>query len=292
MSEAVLTPRHAWQPLTPRGVAAFAPATFTRLFLTQLAVATLVALAVVWFLNTEWFPMIRAAIGKLPDTSAIYSGELRWPGESPARLAENRLLSLTVDAEDAGETSQSADVAVVLHKNHVSFCSLLGCWPVDYPRGTIVGLNRPELEPWWGAWHWSILAVVALLVVAGLMVSWFVLATVYFPFAKLAAFYGDRELTWAGSWRLAGAALLPGAFLNIAGLFFYSIHALDLIHLGLIYLLHIVCGWVFIVASPFFLPKEMVVVVEKNPFVPVLETKPEAKEESKPANPFTGSGPT
>ena len=123
------------------------------------------------------------------------------------------------------------------------------------------------------------------------MVSWLVLATIYFPFAKLAAFYADRELTWAGSWRLAGAALLPGAFLNIAGLFFYSVHALDLIHLGLIYLLHIVCGWVFIAASPFFLPKEMAVVAPENPFVPEPETKPDEKVESKPANPFTGSGP-
>ena len=290
MSEAVLTPRHAWQPLTPRGVAAFAPATFARLFLAQLAVAALVALAAVWFLHAEWFPVVRAAIGKLPAGSMIQNGALRWSGETPAHLAENRLLSLVVDAEDAGETGQSADVAVVLRKNYFTVCSLPGCWRVDYPPGWRVGLNRPELEPWWGAWHWPILAVVALLLIAALMVCWFVLATIYFPFAKLAGFYADRELTWAGSWRLAGAALLPGAFLNIAGLFFYSVHALDLIHLGLIYLLHIVCGWVFIAASPFFLPKEpALAAASQNPFVPAPE--PETKPEPKPENPFGSSGP-
>ncbi len=290
MSEAVLTPRHAWQPLTPRGVAAFAPATFARLFLAQFAAAALVALAVVWFLHAEWFPVVRAAIGKLPADSLIQGGTLRWPAATPAPLAENRLLSLVVDAADAGETGRSADVTVVLHKNYFKICSLAGCWRVAYPPAWRVGLNRPELEPWWGAWHWPVLAVVALLVMVALLAGWCLLATIYFPFAKLAGFFADRELTWAGSWRLAGAALLPGAFLNIAGLFFYSIHALDLIHLGLIYLLHIVCGWVFIAASPFFLPKESALAAASpNPFVPApqSETKPEQKLE----NPFGSSGP-
>lgn len=292
MSEAVLTPRHAWQPLTPRGVAAFAPATFTRLLLAQLAVAALVGLAVIWFVHVEWFPVVREAIRKLPDDSMIQGGALRWPAATPAPLAGNRMLALVVDAEDAGETGRSADVTVVLHKNHVTICSLAGCWQVRYPAGWRVGLNRPELEPWWGAWHWPILALVAVLVMVALLAGWFLLATIYFPVAKLAGFYADRELTWPGSWRLAGAALLPGAFLNMAGLFFYSIHALDLIHLGLIYLLHIVCGWVFIAASPFFLPREPAVVAAAlNPFV--SPAPPQTGPSPKPGteNPFSSPGP-
>lgn len=292
MSETVLTPRHAWQPLTPRGVAAFAPATFTRLFLAQLTVAALVGLAVIWFLHAEWFPVVRQAIGKLPDDSMIQGGALRWTGATPAILAENRMLALVVDVEDAGGTGRSADMTIVLHKNRLTFCSLAGCWEVGYPAGWRVGLNRPELEPWWGAWHWPILAVVVLLVMVALLAGWAVLATVYFPFAKLAGFFADRELTWAGSWRLAGAALLPGAFLNMAGLFFYSIHALDLIHLGLIYVLHIVCGWVFIAASPFFLPKEPAVAAAAlNPFVSPAPPEPGPPSKPELENPFSSPGP-
>src|SRR5215831_1390432 len=60
-----------WLPLTPRGVAAFARASWWRLLLVQFIFATLVAAAVVWFLDTAWFPTIHNAIRKLPARGEI-----------------------------------------------------------------------------------------------------------------------------------------------------------------------------------------------------------------------------
>ena len=73
----------AWQPLTVRGVAAFASATLGRLLLVQFIVALLAAGTVVWFLQRAWFPTIGEAIRQLPPQGEIRSGRLDWPGPSP-----------------------------------------------------------------------------------------------------------------------------------------------------------------------------------------------------------------
>ena len=64
-------PAVAWQPFTPRGIAAFAHATFGRLFLLQVVFALLAAGAVIWFLRTAWCPPVREAIRNLPASGAI-----------------------------------------------------------------------------------------------------------------------------------------------------------------------------------------------------------------------------
>ena len=61
----------AWEPLTPRGVAAFARAKLGRLLFVQFIVALLAAVAVVWFLDDGCFPTIGAAIRSLPATGDI-----------------------------------------------------------------------------------------------------------------------------------------------------------------------------------------------------------------------------
>ena len=64
-------PQHAWQPFTPRGVAAFAHSSATRLLAVQLVVAALVALSVTWFLSVAWIPVIEEGIRALPETGEI-----------------------------------------------------------------------------------------------------------------------------------------------------------------------------------------------------------------------------
>ena len=73
----------AWQPLTPRGVAAFARAPLMRLLLVQFIFALLAAIAVVWFLRTAWFPTVREAIENLPAQGEMKSGKLEWTADSP-----------------------------------------------------------------------------------------------------------------------------------------------------------------------------------------------------------------
>src|SRR5579859_4979404 len=92
----------AWQPLTPRGVAAFADATFGRLFLFQGVVAALSALVVVWFVATHWFPTIKGGIDRLPAHGSIQAGQLNWGGDSPRLLAESRFLALVIDLQHGG----------------------------------------------------------------------------------------------------------------------------------------------------------------------------------------------
>ena len=76
-------PAFAWEPITPRGVAAFARASFERLFVVQAVVALLGAAAVVWLLSDGIFPTIDAAIGELPEAGQIHSGKLDWRDDSP-----------------------------------------------------------------------------------------------------------------------------------------------------------------------------------------------------------------
>jgi hypothetical protein len=117
---AVDAPRpRAWQPFTPRGIAAFAPASFGRLFAFQVAVALLTGGVVVWFLSTVWFPVARESIQNLTGEGAIRAGRLDLPDVGVQRLVTNRFLTLAIDVDSARRHDYSADVFVVLRRAHV-----------------------------------------------------------------------------------------------------------------------------------------------------------------------------
>ena len=124
----------AWQPLTLRGVAAFARASFGRLLLVQLIVALLAAGTVVWFLHHAWFPAVSDAVRALPTEGAISSGRLNWPVSSPAWLAEGRFLALVVDLEHAGEARSPAHVQIEFGRTDFKVYSLFGSLRIAYPR--------------------------------------------------------------------------------------------------------------------------------------------------------------
>lgn len=68
---------------------------------------------------------------------------------------------------------------------------------------------------------------------------------------------------------------MAGAFL------LYAFGAVDFFQFGLLYLLHIVAGWIFVFTSPFFLPKLQATPATSNPFG--------TPEEAKGPNPFERS---
>ncbi len=245
----------AWQPLTPGGVAAFATASLSRLFIVQFVVALLAAAVVVWFLQAAWFPLLTAAILQLPDQGRIRAGQLEWPGPSPVVLAQGHFLALTVDLNHEGEARSPAHVQVEFGRADFKIFSLLGYLQGHYPRRWPVAFNRPELLPWWGAWSPALLALAAGATIAGLLLVWAVLATVYSVPAWLLAFFADRDLPWRGSWRLAGAALLPGALLMTGAILLYGFGGLDLVQLAFTVGLHFLVGWAYLFASPFWLPR-------------------------------------
>ncbi|MGA2786011.1 MAG: hypothetical protein ABSF60_00645 [Verrucomicrobiota bacterium] len=256
----------AWEPLTPRGVAAFAHARFSRLLLVQFVVASLAAATIVGFLSNGCFPTVRAAIRNLPATGAIRSGQLDWPGNLPQDLAEGRFLAFIVDPNHSGQIHSPADVQLEFGRDTLRVFSLLGYAEWNYPSDWIIAFNRTELEPLWGAWEPEWLAISLLAVVAGLMLLWAALATVYFLPAWLIGFFANRNLDFRGSWKLAGAALMPGALLLTAAIGLYDFAALDLIQFCFLFGMHFALGWIYLFLSQLFLPRIDSTPPKGNPF--------------------------
>ena len=259
------TPRpRAWQPFTPRGIAAFAPATFARLFGFQVLVALLAGATVMWFLHTAWFPVAAESIRNLRGEGAIRGGRLEIPDYGAQRLVTNGFLTLSIDIETDRRHDYSADVFAILRRSNVEVCSLAGCLQLPYPvRET--PFTRLELEAQWGAWKPFLLGIAGITTAFAVLFSWWILATVYFLFVRLLAFFQDREVTLGGSWRLCCAALLAGTVFLLLGIVGYGFGVLELIPLLLIAALHIVIPWVLIPFATFALPR--VTPKQANPFV-------------------------
>ena len=259
-------PQIAWQPLTSRGVAAFARASLRRVLLVQLIVALLAAGTAVWFLHGCWFPTIAEAIRGLPAQGDIQAGILNWTAPSPERLAEGRFLAITVDLTHTGEARSPAHIQVEFGQTNFTAYSLLASFQSPYPRSGALTFNRTGLWPWWGAWAPAILALAAGSVVAGLMVIWAALATLYCLPVWLIGFFGDRDCSLGRSWRLAGAALMPGALLMCAASCMYGWGTLDLLSLAVTAGMHLLVGWAYLLVSPLRLPRRPAVVAKGNPF--------------------------
>src|SRR5215471_8321763 len=152
----------AWQPLTPRGVVAFAQAPVGRLLLVQLAFAIEAAVAVVWFVRTNWFPVVSEAIRRMPEQGQIRGRRLEWHGDSPMTLSENRFLAVTVDLKHEGQARSPAHLQAEFGENSLKVLSLFGFWEGRYSRQWRIAFNRQELQPWWGAWAPALLALTAI----------------------------------------------------------------------------------------------------------------------------------
>jgi hypothetical protein len=261
------SPPFAWQPLTPHGVAAFAQASFGRLLLVQSIVALLAAIAVALAIHSAWFPVINEAISHLPAQGEIRSGRLDWRGDSPVTLAEGRSLAFAVDLKHEGKARSPAHLEVEFGQTDFKIFSLFGFAQSNYPRAWLIAFNLPELKPRWGAWAPVLLALAIGAVIVALLLSWAFLATLYLGVPWLIAFFANRALGLGGAWRLAGAALLPGALFFSGSIILYGLGALDLIRLLAAAAVHFVIGWLYLAISPFFLPRHPEAAAQKtNPF--------------------------
>ena len=263
--------RTAWEPLTFRGVAAFAHARLRRLLLVQLIVALLVGGGVAWLLHDDFFPAVSSAIAQLPDQGEIRRATLDWRGESPQLLADGRFLSVAVDLEHSGEVRSLAHFQFEFGRTNLLVHSLLGYASGNYPDDWIIAFNHVELEPRWGAWRPTLLALAMAGVAVYLLATWFVLATLYCGPVWLLGFFANRDLDLRASWKLAGAALMPGAFAMLAVILFYGLGLLDLVQMGFAFALHLLLGWVYLGLSTFFVPRIGAVPPGTNPFAPGKE---------------------
>jgi hypothetical protein len=263
--DADVKPTFAWEPLTPRGVAAFAHARLANLLLAQILVALLAAASVAWFLDDSVFPVIHDAIDNLPAAGEIRSAKLDWRGDAPKLLAEGRFIAFDVDLDHDDKINSNADVQVEFGQDTIWCDSLLGYMEFPYPSNVIISFNRPALEPLWGAWRAEILFAAAVLTVGGLLASWWILAAIYFLPVWMLGFFVNRDLNFSQSWRLAGAALLPGALLMAAGIVLYDFGAVDLVQFGFIFGAHLILGWIYLFVSLLFVPAIPTASL-KNPF--------------------------
>jgi hypothetical protein len=270
---ALAEPKFAWEPLTPRGVAAFARASFERLFVVQAVFALIAAASVVWILSDGIFPTLDAAIGQLPDAGGIHAGKLDWRDDSPLLLAEGKILAFSVDLEHGGAIRSPADFQFEFGRASVRIFSLFGEAELDYPAGYLIAANQRDARPAWGAWAPNLLGLAAIGTFLGLLLVWAALATVYFLPVWLICFFANRDLDFRASWKLAAAALMPGAALLSLALVLYDLGAFDLVQLCFAFGMHLVIGWIYLFVSPLFLNR-VLPAEKKNPFVP--SSKPAA----------------
>jgi hypothetical protein len=211
--------------------------------------------------------VIDAAIDQLPDAGSIHGGKLDWRDDSPVMLAEGKILALGVDVEHGGALRSPADFQFEFGRDDVRIYSLFGEAYVGYPTGYLIAANRGDARPAWGAWSPNLLGLVAVGTFIGLLLVWAALATVYCLPVWLLCFFANRDLNLFASWRLAAAALMPGALLLSFALVFYDVGGFDLVQLCFAFGMHLVIGWIYLFVSPLFLNRALPA-DKKNPFQP------------------------
>lgn len=248
-------PTIAWEPVSPRGVAAFARASFERLFVVQSIFALMAAAAVTWLLATKFFPTVDAAIDNLPATSVIEHGKLKWPDDSPKLLSEGHFLAFSVDPQHSDNLRSPAHFQFEFGENSLCIYSLLGVYEIYYPPDQSFYFDRPNLQPLWGAWAPELLGLAAIGTFFGLLIIWQILATLYSLPVWLFAFYADRDLNFFQGWKLAGAALMPGALIMSLAIVMYGLAIFDLVQFAFAVVMHLLIGWLYLIISPLFVPR-------------------------------------
>jgi len=230
-------------------------------------------------LAVDWFPAIRQAVRQLPEQGSIHAGRLDSPQQTAQTLAETNFLTIVLDLQRQRNVTQSSDLLIEFHQSNFQICSLFGCLLLNYPKAWEGELNRVRLGPWWEAWEPILLGIAGLVAIVILFLNWAFLATIYCAFVRLLGFFKDRDLNWASSWRLASAALMPGALLLTLGIFCYGLGLVDLIRLLLLFILHFVVGWIYLAISPVFVPRLPAILPRGiNPFTPATPEPNETKE--------------
>jgi hypothetical protein len=256
------------EPFTPRGVAVFARVPFNRLLLAQLIFALVAGIVVAWVFYNSYFPVVQNAIENLPADGEIRAGHLNWTGDSPQKLAENNFLSLDVDLDHSGQLGSTADLQIEFGRKSIRIFSLFGYTDLFYPRNQTMLFNRPELDPLWKAWRAIILFFIVATTLIALVLTWWLLATIYFLPVWLLGFFTNRELDLRASWKLSGAALLPGALLMTAGILLYGLGFIGLVPLGFIFGAHFVLQWLYLFFGSMFLSRTSTAAPGGNPFKP------------------------
>ena len=258
------TPK-AVQPLTFRGLARFAGAKLPRLLLVQFLFSLLLFWAVVWFANRNYAPIITSVIKELPETGKLENRKLLDVDEHLE--GEGKFLSIAVDTIDIRDTG-NGDVQIGFGETNFVVCSFLsaswGCLSFSYPTES-VDISRSVVQPWWGARQPFLIAGFGGMILIATMIGIALIAFVLMWLARYVAYFADRRLTNFEAWKYSVAAQLPGVVVLSAAVFLYGVQAMDLLGLGVFYVLHIVVDVVYLLGAIAFLPR-IDGVITSNPF--------------------------
>jgi hypothetical protein len=89
----------------------------------------------------------------------------------------------------------------------------------------------------------------------------------------LIGFFTNRDVSLFGSWKLSGAALLPGALLMTGGIFIYGL-GFPLVLLLFVFGAHFVLDWLYLIFGLMFFARNPTAAPRGNPFKP--KGKPKA----------------
>jgi len=89
---------------------------------------------------------------------------------------------------------------------------------------------------------------------------------IYMAPAKFIAWFTDRFLSWGGAWRLASAALLPGAVMLAGAILLYGWSVMELVGLSFSIAVHLVIGWVYLVGGSCKVRRLFPEKSKRNPF--------------------------
>lgn len=236
-----------WQPLTGRGVATFRFATWGRLFVFQVLTAVLSALIMGWAVRRTWFPVVARGITRLPEVAEISGGNLKWPDQQPVRLAENVWLDWLVTPTNQTDLGQTADLQVEFRPGELRVNGLAGHLTIPYQNNFTLSLGRIEATARWGAWSSVLLKGLEVAAAVGLLVLWWILATCYTLPALILAVLLGRRARILGAWRISSAALIPGALFGDWAVIAYGIGAVRLPGFLILFALHLVVGWAWLI---------------------------------------------
>ena len=239
--------------MTFGGVARFAVASRWRLLVVELFFALMVAVTVVWFVQQAWAPVIDKTIRQMPPTGEIRGGRLAWPSGAVLQQ-EGPFMRIDVRPGGFANVVESADLVLAFGSSDLRIGSSLGLGllTLPYPTGWILSFNKTELEPWWGARSHMVLAGLGLLTILALLGAWSALGLLYMFPVKVFSF---NRVDWSGAKKIAIAAQMPGALVMSVGIVFYGLKQLDLVALLIVWGVHLLLPWMYLMFSPILAPK-------------------------------------
>lgn len=282
-----------WQPLTPKGAAAFAVASFTRLYVVLLCFALGTGFAVAFFLSQMCVPAIDRTLRQMPETAVLSLGEIFALDQAVS--ANTPFLSIDVDVSAEVPNPHASDVRLLIHRTGWKACSVLGCFEQSFAPDATYALGPSHLGPKWAAWKPLVFLVAILGTVVWLIVCWTVLATLYWLPLWVSALIARRQLGCIGAWKTAAAGLMPGCALMTAAIVLYTVRWIDLPTLAFFNAAHLVVGWIFLGVVVALLPRKEAkanAAAGPNPFGDAPRANPfEAPPADKPASAKKKSNP-